>query len=320
MHVTVSETELGPYPALPAPLASAVAGRRPRSTRRSDHRPARLRAQERLPLGRARPCPAASTRPWSRPSPPTRSAATTSTASRCPSDYSSEHSRDDAADLARRIGAALPGRADQLDGRRVPRAARAPPASPRRTCRPGSAARSSWASQLRGPPGPRDGNKSELAVGYSTIYGDASAASRRSRTCRRPWSGSSPAGATRGRCVAARSSRSRRTRSSSRRRPSCARARLDQDCLPTYDVLDPVLEAYVERRWAARSCSRPASTPTVVDHIVTLVDRAEWKRRQYPPGPKISLRPSAATAGCRSPTAGASTSPEPHRPDRSETP
>ncbi len=108
---------VGPRPTLVADRLDrrgrGVAGARPRA--------ARLRAQERLPLGRPRRCPAASTRRSSRPSPPTRSAPRKVYGVSMPSGYSSEHSRS----RRRRPGqahrpATTATVADPADGRRVP--------------------------------------------------------------------------------------------------------------------------------------------------------------------------------------------------------
>ena len=62
----------------------------------------------------------------------------------------------------------------------------------------------------------------------------------------------------------------------------------DQDSLPPYEVLDPVLEGYVVRAQGRSELIESGFDPEVVDSVVTLVDRAEWKRRQFAPGPKIS--------------------------------
>jgi NAD+ synthase (glutamine-hydrolysing) len=74
-------------------------------------------------------------------------------------------------------------------------------------------------------------------------------------------------------------------------RPPSAELRPDQrdsDSLPPYEVLDRVLEAYVERdedREAMISAGLPAE---VVDDVVGMVDRAEYKRRQAAPGVRIT--------------------------------
>src|SRR4051794_36948974 len=67
-----------------------------------------------------------------------------------------------------------------------------------------------------------------------------------------------------------------------------APGQVDQDRLPAYEVLDAVLTDYVERDLGRASLLEAGHDPDVVDKVIRLVDLAEWKRRQYPPGPKIS--------------------------------
>ena len=63
---------------------------------------------------------------------------------------------------------------------------------------------------------------------------------------------------------------------------------VDQDSLPPYDVLDAILDAYVEGAQGRAELVAAGFEEAVVDKVVGLVDRAEWKRRQFAPGPKIS--------------------------------
>ena len=65
---------------------------------------------------------------------------------------------------------------------------------------------------------------------------------------------------------------------------------LDSDSLPPYDVLDDVLDDYVEQDRGAADLVATGFPRELVEHVVTLTDRAEYKRRQYPPGPKISFK------------------------------
>jgi NAD+ synthase (glutamine-hydrolysing) len=84
-------------------------------------------------------------------------------------------------------------------------------------------------------------------------------------------------------------------------RPPSAELRPDQrdaDSIPPYDVLDPVLEAYVELDHAREELLEEFD-PDVVEHVVALVDRAEYKRRQAPPG--VKLRPKAFGRDRRTP-------------------
>ncbi len=73
---------------------------------------------------------------------------------------------------------------------------------------------------------------------------------------------------------------------------------LDSDSLPPYETLDPVLEAYVEEDRSREELATDFD-PAVVDRAVALVDRAEYKRRQAPPG--VKLRPKAFGRDRRTP-------------------
>lgn len=64
----------------------------------------------------------------------------------------------------------------------------------------------------------------------------------------------------------------------------------DSDSLPEYSQLDPILRAYVERNWSVAEMEADGFAPEMVRKVVRLVDRAEYKRRQAPPGIKISPR------------------------------
>jgi NH3-dependent NAD+ synthetase len=65
---------------------------------------------------------------------------------------------------------------------------------------------------------------------------------------------------------------------------------LDTDSLPPYEVLDPVLEGYVEDDLSTDELVAQGFDREVVEKAVRLVDRAEYKRRQAPPGPKVTGR------------------------------
>ncbi|MBA2272978.1 MAG: NAD+ synthase [Actinobacteria bacterium] len=62
----------------------------------------------------------------------------------------------------------------------------------------------------------------------------------------------------------------------------------DEDSLPPYSVLDPILEAYIEREAGVADIVALGHGRDVVGRVITLVDRAEYKRRQAPPGPKVT--------------------------------
>ncbi|MYE41162.1 MAG: NAD(+) synthase, partial [Chloroflexi bacterium] len=65
---------------------------------------------------------------------------------------------------------------------------------------------------------------------------------------------------------------------------------LDEDSLPPYDILDPVIQAYVEDDCSFAEMVAQGHDPAVVRQVITAVDRNEYKRRQAPPGVKITPR------------------------------
>ena len=65
---------------------------------------------------------------------------------------------------------------------------------------------------------------------------------------------------------------------------------LDTDNLPPYDVLDEILAAYVEDNRSPTEIEALGFDRALVERIISLVDRAEYKRRQAPPGVRISTR------------------------------
>jgi len=126
------------------------------------------------------------------------------------------------------------------------------------------------------------GNKSEMAVGYSTLYGDMCG-------------GFAPIKDVYKQRVYA-LARYRNTISSVipervLTRPPTAELRPDQkdsDSLPPYEVLDPILEAYIERSLSIPEIAAAGFELETVRRVAGLVRRAEYKRRQAPPGPKIT--------------------------------
>ncbi|MFT4187333.1 MAG: NAD+ synthase [Aeromicrobium sp.] len=134
------------------------------------------------------------------------------------------------------------------------------------------------------------GNKSELATGYSTIYGDAVGGYAPIKDVPKTlvWELSRWRNAW-----AERRGETPPIPENAIAKPPSAELRpgqLDTDSLPPYEVLDAVLDAYVERDLGAAEVVAEGFDPALVERVVTLVDRAEYKRRQYPPGPKISRR------------------------------
>ncbi|HZJ48504.1 MAG TPA: NAD(+) synthase, partial [Acidimicrobiia bacterium] len=64
----------------------------------------------------------------------------------------------------------------------------------------------------------------------------------------------------------------------------------DEDSLPPYEVLDPILESYIERDEGVDEIVARGFDEQVVIDVIALVDKAEYKRRQAPPGPKVTVK------------------------------
>jgi NAD+ synthase (glutamine-hydrolysing) len=76
-------------------------------------------------------------------------------------------------------------------------------------------------------------------------------------------------------------------------RPPSAELREDQqdaDSLPDYDTLDAILEAYIEEDADLEQLERAGLPGEAIERVIALVDRSEYKRRQAPPGVKITPR------------------------------
>ena len=129
------------------------------------------------------------------------------------------------------------------------------------------------------------GNKSELAVGYTTAYGVDMAGGF--APIKDVWKTEIYALA-----------RERNRRGGKEvipeaviQRPPTAELRpnqRDQDSLPPYEVLDPILEGFVELDRTATELIETGHDPAIVSRVVRMVDSAEWKRRQAPPGVRVS--------------------------------
>ncbi|MEX0913682.1 MAG: NAD+ synthase, partial [Demequina sp.] len=132
------------------------------------------------------------------------------------------------------------------------------------------------------------GNKSELAVGYSTMYGDAvgAFAPLKDLDKTRVWD----LARWRNQYAVSRSEHPPIPQNSIDKPPSAELkpGQVDQDSLPPYDLLDEVLDAYVENAEGRAELLARGFDEEVVDKVLSLVDIAEWKRRQYPPGPKVT--------------------------------
>ncbi len=138
------------------------------------------------------------------------------------------------------------------------------------------------------------GNKSELAVGYATLYGDMVGGFAllkdvfKTDVFRLA------------RYLNERAGRELVPATTIERAPSAElrEDQRDEDSIPAYDDLDPVLEAYVELD-RSREELLEEFDPRVVERALDLVDRAEYKRRQAPPG--VKLRPKAFGRDWRTP-------------------
>jgi NAD+ synthase (glutamine-hydrolysing) len=207
-----------------------------------------------------------------------------------PSAYSSQHSRDDASDMARRTGihfreipisTMVDGFQEQLKLSGL--AEENLQARVRGTTLMGL-------SNQEGHLVLATGNKSELAVGYSTLYGDAVGGYAPLKDVPKTlvWS------------LAQWRNGDAESRGetppippNSITKPPSAELRpeqLDTDSLPAYELLDDVLDDYVEQDRGASDLRAAGFDTELIEQVITLTDRAEYKRRQYPPGPKISFK------------------------------
>jgi NAD+ synthase (glutamine-hydrolysing) len=132
------------------------------------------------------------------------------------------------------------------------------------------------------------GNKSELAVGYSTIYGDTVGGYAPLKDVEKTlvWE----LARWRNQYAVSRNEVEPIPASSIEKAPSAELRpdQVDQDSLPPYDVLDAILDAHVNQRKSAAEIVGFGFNEELVAKILTLVDRAEWKRRQGAIGPKIT--------------------------------
>ncbi|MEU7694657.1 NAD+ synthase [Microbispora hainanensis] len=128
------------------------------------------------------------------------------------------------------------------------------------------------------------GNKSELATGYSTLYGDSAGGFAPIKDVLKSvvWKLAEWRNAQPGRPPIPENSITKEP--SAELRPD----QRDTDSLPPYDVLDRLLRDYVEGDMGRDELVAAGHDPELVTKIIRLVDQAEYKRRQYPPGPKIT--------------------------------
>ena len=139
------------------------------------------------------------------------------------------------------------------------------------------------------------GNKSELSVGYATLYGDMAGGFALLKDVFKTDVFALA------RHLNERAGRELVPQSTIDRAPSAElrEDQVDEDSLPPYAELDRVLEAYVEEDRSLDELSADGFDPDVVARAVALVDRAEYKRRQAPPG--VRLRPKAFGRDRRTP-------------------
>ena len=134
------------------------------------------------------------------------------------------------------------------------------------------------------------GNKSELAVGYSTLYGDAVGgfAPIKDLYKTQVWQ----LATWRNELAMLQGQTPPIPESSIKKEPSAELApnQKDSDSLPEYKLLDQILSIYIDEDGGRPAALAAGFDPLLVDKVVGLVDRAEYKRRQYPPGTKISSR------------------------------
>lgn len=207
-----------------------------------------------------------------------------------PSKYSSDHSKSDAFDLAERLGIAI----------------RTEPIEPAFELAEQQLSLSGLASEnlqarirglilmaLSNQEGHlvlTTGNKTELAVGYSTIYGDSVGGFAPIKDVAKTlvwelakWRNAQASSASEIEPIPA----------NSIAKPPSAELRpgqVDQDSLPEYDELDQILELLIEKRLSADQIVDAGFDEVIVRKVIGLVDHAEWKRRQGAIGPKITAQ------------------------------
>jgi NAD+ synthase (glutamine-hydrolysing) len=128
------------------------------------------------------------------------------------------------------------------------------------------------------------GNKSETAVGYSTLYGDMAGGFAVVKDVPKTvvYQLSEYVNEKAGREIIPQSVIKRAP--TAELRPD----QKDEDSLPPYSVLDQILTCYVEEDKAPDEISCDGADPALVDEVIRMVDRNEYKRRQAPPGVKIT--------------------------------
>ncbi len=205
-----------------------------------------------------------------------------------PSKYSSDHSKSDAQDLAERLGCHFETQAiGELVAKFESQIALSDTAAENLQARMRALilmAKSNSDGHLT----LTTGNKTELAVGYSTIYGDSVGGFAPIKDVEKTlvwqlakWRNS----------IAEAEGKIGPIPENSISKPPSAELRpgqVDQDSLPPYEVLDELLEGYVQRRESKQQLLQRGFDADTVERVLALVDRAEFKRRQGAIGPKIT--------------------------------
>jgi NAD+ synthase (glutamine-hydrolysing) len=128
------------------------------------------------------------------------------------------------------------------------------------------------------------GNKSEVSVGYCTLYGDTAGGFAVLKDVYKTMIYQ---------LARLRNLRGKPIPEHTLTRPPSAELKenqTDQDTLPPYDVLDPILRLYVEEDRSVREIADMGYDAATVERVIRMVDAAEYKRRQSPPGIKITPR------------------------------
>ncbi len=140
------------------------------------------------------------------------------------------------------------------------------------------------------PPGPDDGQQERAGRGYSTLYGDSAGGFGPIKDVFKTtvWELSR----WRNEEAARQGATPPIPENSITKPPSAelAPGQLDTDSLPPYEELDALLDDYVENDLGSAALIAAGHDPALVERVIRLVDTAEYKRRQYPPGPKISQK------------------------------
>jgi NAD+ synthase (glutamine-hydrolysing) len=128
------------------------------------------------------------------------------------------------------------------------------------------------------------GNKSEVAVGYSTLYGDMAGGFAPLQDVPKTTLYELARWRNKQTDPAPIPDRVLEKPPSAELRPN----QRDTDSLPPYEALDPLIEAYVEEDRSAEEMVEAGADPELVQRVIEMIDRAEYKRRQAPPGVKIT--------------------------------